>query len=155
MPELTLRQAVAQARTSKSSLLRAIRSGQLSARREDDDSYRIDAAELSRVYPEDRVRLRAAAQNGAGSDGGGAADAVQWRIRAFEVELKEVRARLEAELRRVEEIRQERDSWKTQAERLLLAAPILTTVPPVPNPTPPNQTNAVRLSWWRWLLGAS
>src|SRR3954469_13089542 len=51
MSSFSLRQAAQQARTSKSTILRAIQSGRLSAARTDDGGYAIDPAELFRVYP--------------------------------------------------------------------------------------------------------
>jgi hypothetical protein len=140
MPELSLRQAAAQAHASKSTLLRAIRSGLLSARLEDDGSYRIDPSELSRVYSADRFKLRATTQNGAGSGGGGAGDAV--RAAALEAELRAVREWLEAEKRHAEAWRGQAEHWRGQAERLLLAAPIVT--PPLTPPAPAPQR-----SWWK------
>ena len=50
MGTLTLGQAARLTRTSKTTLTRAIKSGRLSAERRDDGSYRIDPAELSRVF---------------------------------------------------------------------------------------------------------
>src|SRR5215211_1790658 len=49
--KLSLRDAAAQAGVSKTTILRAIRSGRLSAPRNDDGGYAIDPAELFRVYP--------------------------------------------------------------------------------------------------------
>jgi excisionase family DNA binding protein len=51
MAELSLREAAQQAGTSKSTILRAVKAGRLSATRDDDGGYRIDPAELHRVYP--------------------------------------------------------------------------------------------------------
>lgn len=49
--KLSLRDAAAQTGVSKTTILRAIRSGRLSAPRNDDGGYAIDPAELFRVYP--------------------------------------------------------------------------------------------------------
>ncbi len=51
MTSFSLRQAAQQAGTSKSTILRAIQSGRLSATRTDDGGYSISPAELFRVYP--------------------------------------------------------------------------------------------------------
>ena len=48
--EYSLVDAAKAARVNKSTVLRAIGRGKLSARREEDGSYRIDASELARVY---------------------------------------------------------------------------------------------------------
>src|SRR5215210_7248858 len=49
--KLSLRTAAAQAGVSKTTIIRAIRSGRLSAPRNDDGRWAIDPAELFRVYP--------------------------------------------------------------------------------------------------------
>src|SRR5829696_9765081 len=51
MATFGLRQAAQQVGASKSTILRAIQSGRLSAARTDDSGYAINAAELFRVYP--------------------------------------------------------------------------------------------------------
>lgn len=51
MPPLTLNQAAKAAHKAKSTLLDAIRSGRLSASRNDLNQWQIDPAELFRVYP--------------------------------------------------------------------------------------------------------
>lgn len=48
--EYTLADAAKAAKVNKSTMFRAIKSGKVSARRLEDGSYRIDAAELARVY---------------------------------------------------------------------------------------------------------
>src|SRR3954447_24895228 len=49
--KLSLRSAAVQAGVSKTTIVRAIRAGRLSAPRNDDGGYAIDPAELFRVYP--------------------------------------------------------------------------------------------------------
>lgn len=51
MPPITLNQAAKEAVKSKSTILEAIRSGRLSARKDEQGRYQIDPAELFRVYP--------------------------------------------------------------------------------------------------------
>lgn len=51
MTELTLGQAAKAVSKSKSTINRAIKSGKLSAQRQEDGSYRIDPSELFRVWP--------------------------------------------------------------------------------------------------------
>lgn len=50
MPPLSLREAAEHVAKSKSTILRAIQSGRLSARKSDTGEYAIDPAELFRVY---------------------------------------------------------------------------------------------------------
>ena len=54
MATLTLNQAAKAAKKSKATLLDAIRSGRMSAPKDDLGRYQIDPAELFRVYPPDR-----------------------------------------------------------------------------------------------------
>lgn len=133
MAGLSLRQAAQEAGTSKSTILRAIQSGRLSATRTEDGGYSIDPAELFRVYPPKSVGgapERSADQAvGQGAPESGAPDATEIRIRnaQLEAEINALKAILEAERKRAEELREERDRWASQAERLALPAP---TVPP-------------------------
>ena len=50
--EYSLVQAAERAGLSKATIHRAVKSGRLSARRDEGGAYRIDASELARVYPE-------------------------------------------------------------------------------------------------------
>ncbi len=61
---LTLGQAARLTGTSKTTLTRAIKAGRLSASRREDGGYRIDPAELSRVY-EIKPETRQVTQRGA------------------------------------------------------------------------------------------
>src|SRR3954470_21717288 len=51
MASVSIRDAARQAGVSRSSILRAIQSGRMSAPRKDDGGYAIDPAELFRVFP--------------------------------------------------------------------------------------------------------
>ena len=158
MAGFSLREAAQQAGTSKSTILRAIQNGRLSATRTDDGGYSIDPAELFRVYPPkgNAVAADHSAHHGAGQDAPpstppqspDATDATELRIRnaALEAELSALRTILEGEKRRAEELREDRDRWHAQAERLALPAPVPAPVAPVaPVPAPPAQR-----SWWSW-----
>jgi excisionase family DNA binding protein len=135
MPGLSLREAAQQARTSKSTILRAIQSGRLSAARTDDGGYAIDPAELFRVYPPRSEAV--AADQSAGQPAGQAATApapdgtTELRIRNAQLEagFNALKAILEAEKKHAEEIREDRDRWAAQAERLALPAPSGSSVP--------------------------
>ena len=127
MAGLSLREAAQQARTSKSTILRAIQSGRLSAARTDDGGYSIDPAELCRVYP---PRPDAPDQSADQSAGHGATSsltdaATELRIRNAQLEagFNALKAILEAEKKHLEEVREDRDRWAAQAERLALPAP--------------------------------
>src|SRR5215203_938504 len=68
MTTFSLRQAAQEAGTSKSTILRAIQSGRLSATRTDDGGYSIDPAELFRVYPPKSVASDPEADRSAGQN---------------------------------------------------------------------------------------
>jgi hypothetical protein len=159
MAQLSLRLAAQETGTSKTTILRAVKAGRLSATRDDKGGYQIDPAELHRVYPPDRLVPRNAVQNAAGSEVeilvrcaalGAENQALRDRL---EAEVGALREHLDAERRRADEIRQERDVWRGQFERLQLAAPIVTPPPPSPNQNHvvPIVPPAPRMSWWRWL----
>ena len=117
---LTLGQAARIAGKGKTTLTRAIQAGRLSATRRDDGGYLIDPSELSRVYDVTPERLEPAR-----------------REIPRDPELETRLALAEAELRAIKdmlaEVRTSCDHWQAQAERLALAAPVV-TAPPVPSP---------------------
>lgn len=92
-------------RTSKSTILRAIKSGRLSATRKADATYEIDAAELERVYPANRVK-----RNGSDHSDHRAASA---ELDAF----REILRRADAVAL---ELREDRDKWRSMAEGVQL-----------------------------------
>jgi excisionase family DNA binding protein len=129
MAGLSLREAAQQARTSKSTILRAIQSGRMSASRTDDGGYSIDPAELCRVYPPrpDAPDQSADQSAGQGATGSATDAATELRIRNAQLEagFNALKAILEAEKKHLDEVREDRDRWAAQAERLALPAPEL------------------------------
>jgi hypothetical protein len=126
MTTFSLRQAAQEAGTSKSTILRAIQSGRLSATRPNDGGYSIAPAELFRVYPPKTAADQDVDQpTGQYATASGAAGTTDLLVRQAQLEaaLSGVQAILEAERRRAEELRTERDRWAAQAERLALPAP--------------------------------
>ena len=142
MTALSLREAATAAGTSKSTFLRAFQSGRLSARRTDDGGYAIDPAELFRVYapaakddvPEGRSTTSRDADEGQDAPDHGTPGDVELRIRnaRLEGELTALKGLLEAEKRRTDELREDRDRWHIQAERFAIAAPIAASAPATP-----------------------
>jgi len=127
---LSLRDAAQQVAVSKSTILRAIQSGRLSAARTDDGGYAIDPAELFRVYPP--KRRTSAADHGAGQNAPGGAPAATAAIDGQVEALRELLRRADA---RADELRADRDAWRAQAE----AAQRLLT--------------GERRPWWRRIAG--
>jgi excisionase family DNA binding protein len=134
MASLSLREAAQQVGLNKSTIFRAIKAGRMSAQRADTGDYEIDAAELFRVF-EPRIEARPVARASMRQDASGVSveEATELRIRAerLEAQLAALRDVLDAEKRRAEDLRGERDRWAAQAERLAL-----------PKPEP------VRQPWW-------
>jgi excisionase family DNA binding protein len=131
MSTLSLREAAEQTGVSKSTIFRAIKSGRMSAQRDDDGNFLIDPAELFRVYPPkptDDVAPEGAGERSAGQDATptGRGDATELVVRnaQLEAEISALKAILEAEKKRADEIREDRDRWAKQAERLALAPPV-------------------------------
>jgi hypothetical protein len=117
---LSLRQAAIEAGTSKSTILRAIQSGRLSATRTDDGGWKIDPAELFRVYDPKPQRPTDPEM---GQDA--PSEVFQLRIKQAELEanLKALQNIIAAERERRISVEQDRDRWADQAGRLALPAP--------------------------------
>jgi excisionase family DNA binding protein len=138
MAHLSLREAAEAVGVSKSTLFRAIRAGRVSATRDDDGQFRLDPAELFRVYEpansERSAPIRATPQ------------VMTQDAPAPDMGLAVRCASLEAEVQglkqMVEELRRTRDKWEAQAERLALAPP-----------TPVTVNMPERQPWWRRLVG--
>jgi excisionase family DNA binding protein len=135
---LTLREAAETVGTSKSTLFRAIRAGRISATRDDDGQFRIDPAELFRVYPpatSERSAPARAAPQAMTQDAPAADTALAVRCASLEAEVQGLKAM-------VEELRRSREKWEAQAERLALAPP-----------TPITVTMSEQRPWWRRMVG--
>ena len=116
----TLRTAAQHTGTSKSTILRAIKSGRLSAARLEDGTYEIDAAELERVYPTQRMKQRGMdamehhAPGHSGESNTSAPDATAAAAAAEIAGLREILRRADAQ---ADELRQDRDKWRGMAEQ--------------------------------------
>ena len=142
MPELSIRDAAKACGVGKTTILRAIQSGRMSAPRKDDGGYAIDPAELFRVFPPksllegplDHTGTRPMGQD-ASPPGPPGTDLVSSRLAALETELhglKELVRRLDLDK---QDLKSDRDAWKGQAEsaqRLLSVA----SSPSHPSPDP-------------------
>jgi excisionase family DNA binding protein len=119
---VTLGEAARLTGLGKTTLARAIKAGRLSATRTDAGSYQIDPAELSRVYPFPAPTGATVAATGplvrhATGETPSATVALEGQIAG----LREVGELLR---RQLDDVREERDRWRLQAERLaLIGAP--------------------------------
>ena len=133
----TLGEAAKATGMSKAAISRAIKIGSISAEKQENGSFKIDPAELHRVYPP----VTAEQDNQRSTQ---AKDAIE--LNALN---RELQARLEAAMQRlidkdevIADLRDDRDRWRTQAEKLLLtdqrarAAPDVIAMPPPASPAP-------------------
>lgn len=133
MATLSLGQAAKLASTSKTTLARAIKAGRLSAERQVDGSYRIDPAELARVYSVKPETPATVAETG-----GAAHHATPAETLALQAQIDGLNEIIRRADREAQELREDRDHWRKQAEtttRLL------------------EHHRAAGKSWWRRLAG--
>lgn len=112
----SLRTAAQHTGTSKSTILRAIKSGRLSATRLEDGSYEIDPAELERVYPTQQAQrsdTRIMDHHAPGDPAKRNTDATAALLEVELAGLREILRRADAQ---ADELRQDRDKWRNQAE---------------------------------------
>jgi hypothetical protein len=136
MPAYTLAQAIAATGRSRSALIRAIRSGKLSASRDASGAYLVDPSELQRVYP----------GTGNGTPPGSPIDTP--RHADLAALLAAEQAKNGVLIDTVTDLRRRLDVATEQLGEALQQVRVLTdqrTAPPVPTPVPP------RRSWWSWL----
>ncbi|WP_152048787.1 hypothetical protein [Aureimonas psammosilenae] len=147
---LSLGQAAKVAGVGKTTIARAVSSGRLSATRNDDGSYAIDPAELSRVYDVQPERLEKVQKGETvetdDDDGREERDATlridaaeearrQLATMVLEERVKALERLLEAERDRREAVERDRDRWHDQAK---IATALL---PPPPAPVAPAPAN--------------
>src|SRR4051794_19272143 len=136
---LTLAQAAEATGRSRSTLLRAIRRGQISASRDASGGFLVEGSELARVFP---IHGGDAA-NGAAlpslAEALARLEAAEARIADKDATLADLRHRLDEERA---ERRQTADRLAAAQERI--AALLTHQAAPQTQPAPP------RRSWWRW-----
>lgn len=98
---------------SKSTLLDAIRKGKFSYVEKTTEGYKIDPAELHRVYPkiQDERSIESAEVN--------ASTRLKEEIKRFETELYGVQSRLREKDTQLKDVATERDHWRQQATYLI------------------------------------
>jgi hypothetical protein len=129
---------------SKTSILRSIRAGRISGTKDEFGQWCIEPCELHRVYPaladvtdDTRAEERAVT----GGDIGVLAETTV-RAALAEARLSDLKAMLEEMRGGVEDLKRDRDEWRTQAMRLALPK-----LEPAPSPAP--------MTWWHWLRSTS
>lgn len=143
--EITLAEAATAVNMTKPGLLKAIKTGRLSAVKDANGTWKLDTAELFRVYsPANRK-----------------ADPAEAELAPAHTELAVVKAKLAAAEAMVDELRRSRDAWQAQAERLALTstsekAEIRPAQPPEGERRPKVREEAqkpVKRSLWTRLFG--
>ncbi len=122
MAGLSAREAGARVGLSKQAILKAIHKGTISAEKDEVGEWRIEPAELFRVYP---ATATADDNRPATDDAAGLRREIAFRDDKI--------AMLEGQLA---DLREDRDRWREQATRLL----------PAPQPDTPRR----RRRWWPW-----
>lgn len=136
----TLGQAAKATGKQKSTILEAIRSGRLSASRDDKKQWQIDPAELHRVYPPNAANVLYERE--------------RTQPNADKTELLEAKIQfLEREVVRLErteaDLREDRDHWRKQATTLLLTQ----QPPPEPEASPSPVVAEGKGRLWEKLFG--
>ena len=122
---------------SKTSILRSIKAGRISAGRDEFGQWAIEPCELHRVYPPlaDDTGTGNGTEERAVTGGETALAEAHARAALAEARLSDFKSMLD-------DIREQRDRWQQQAERL--AALAITDQRKERSPAQPQ-------SWWRWL----
>ena len=157
---LSLREAAEQAGKTKPAILKAIQKGVLSATRNEKGEWQIDPTELFRVYPPHTpVTTNQNDEFTAGTPQGNTETLIM--LARLEAENEALRERLQEKETSIQELKEQRNSWQAQAERLtkLLPAPSpeeipiqTTTEQPQVNLSAATHPNEKR-SWWQRLFG--
>ena len=142
---LTAKQAADRVGRTKAGVLKAIKSGRLSAAKGANGEWMIDPAELFRVYQSAATDSPESAPAHTTDNPGLAVELAVERERRATLEREREREREQLE-RQIADLQKDRDFWRQQATALLgdrsASQPASPRVPP-----------AARRRWWRWGRG--
>jgi hypothetical protein len=123
----TLGEAAKATGKTKPTILRAIQAHKISAQKNDHGEWQIDPAELHRLYqPISEEPTETERSNN-----------------ALQVEVRLLREMLQ-------DIREDRDRWRTQAEKLVLTDQRAMVTPPPARQHDHPQAPATGRKWWHW-----
>lgn len=132
MKPLSATAAAKLAHKSKKDILEAIKSGDMSATKNERGHWKIEPSELSRVFP-----YEFSEPNQTPNQKPTKTNAKTNETSVLEVELKFMHEKLADKDDLIAELRSQRDKWQVQAERLLLEKPMT----PAPEPVAIKPTN--------------
>lgn len=113
----TLGQAAKACGKSKSTLSKAVKAGKISITKNDDGSFHIEPVELFRVFP-------AVSQTGEGEQSERQeTERETGKNTSKDMEIIELRIKLEAAQERIKDLEKDKEDWKAQATRLLAHQP--------------------------------
>lgn len=138
MPGLTLSQAAKALGKSKSTLNRAIKTGRLTATRNEDGTFSIDPSELYRAFPEPAQNAHQTLATERQRTP--VPDELHSRISLLEQLLEKERDTAAREREIAADLKEDRDRWRQQATSLLADQR------PEPAPAPLAKSR----SWWPW-----
>jgi hypothetical protein len=104
----TLGQAAKATGKSKSTISKALKNGTISAERGSNGVFKIDPSELHRVFPANSIKERSEPSE----------NTTKERLETA-VKLAQLEVRLEAAVKRADDLEKDRDSWRNQANSLL------------------------------------
>ena len=120
--ELTLTEAAKETGRTRSAIFKSIKSGRLSARKDDNGEYRIDASELFRVYQPAKQEATQDYTIGNGSISNGLIEELKvLRERLSGLETLTTQHARERDLlsNMMDDLKKDRDHWRQQATHLL------------------------------------
>lgn len=138
MPGLTLSQAAKSLGKSKSTLNRAIKTGRLTATRNEDGTFSIDPSELYRAFPEPMQNAHQSASTERPRTP--VPDELNSRINLLEQLLEKERDTVAREREIAADLKEDRDRWRQQATSLLADQ----------RPESAPAVLAKRRRWWPW-----
>ena len=138
----TLTQAAEAAKVQRSTVFKWIKAGKVSAAKADDGTFRIDPAELHRFLSSVSRDTQPPATPKQADTTADMATETLLELVSLRSQVEKLQHIVEMERERSRELREEREAWKRQAERLALPAPRETAQEPA---TPPRSRQR---GWW-------
>jgi hypothetical protein len=121
----TLSEAAAACGVNKSTVLRAVKSGRISGTKDEFGTWHVEAVELHRIFPPAAAAAASPEALPRHAPPDAATDALVAELRAV-----------------IADLRQDRDQWREQAQRLVLPAPLQ-----MPRHAPPDVAGRWRRTW--------